>query len=276
MRRVISLPTMIFLIWLFVLTLIPFFIIISVSFLKGVSYGALYISFENYVRCFELIYLRVFLKTLWVSLIATFSCLLIGFPVAYFLARTRGVLQKVGLVLLFIPFWTNFILRVYGVIAVLGTNGLLNKMLLSLGLINEPLQILYTRLGVYIGLVYNYLPFSVIPIFSALEKLNPVLREAAFDLGANRIQSFCKVVVPNIKGGIVVGIIFVFIPMLGEYVIPDLLGGAREVFFGNVIVSQFFVVGDWSFGSALSGVLSLILLIALFIQFRWQRFQDEK
>ncbi len=276
MKKNLSLPSIVFLTWLFVLTLIPFFIIISMSFLKGVPYGNIYFSFDNYIRCFEWIYLKVFLKTLWLSATSTLSCLLIGFPVAYFLARSSKLLQKVGLVLLFIPFWTNFILRIYGVVSVLGTHGLLNKFLISIGLINEPLQILYTRLGVYIGLVYNYLPFLVIPIFSALEKLNPVLREAAFDLGASRIQSFWKVVVPNIKGGIFIGTIFVFIPMLGEYVIPDLLGGAREAFLGSIMVSQFYVVGDWPFGSAFSGVLSLILLGALFIQFRWQKFQNEK
>ena len=136
---------------------------------------------------------------------------------------------------------------------------------------DHPVKILYTRLGVLIGLIYNYLPFLVVPIFSALEKLDHSLREAAADLGAGRIQTFWKVVLPNIKEGVFVGSLFVFIPMLGEYVIPDLLGGAKEVFLGNIMVSQFFVLQDWPFGSALAGLLSIILLFALWLQNRWNR-----
>lgn len=139
---------------------------------------------------------------------------MIGFPVAYFLARVQGPLKSIGLILLFIPFWTNFILRIYGIVSLFGSNGLFNQILATLGA--PEVSILYTRLGVYIGLVYNYLPFLVVPIYSSLEKLDPFLREAASDLGATRFQTFRKVILPNIKEGVFIGSLFVFIPMLGN------------------------------------------------------------
>ncbi|MBI1860842.1 MAG: ABC transporter permease [Deltaproteobacteria bacterium] len=259
--------------WLVILTLLPFALILGMSVMERTIQGTIHFTFtlENYLRCFHWLYAKVFGKTVLVAATATFSCLLIGFPVAYHLARSTGARRQVGLVLLFIPFWTNFILRVHAMVSLFGNHGLLNHMLLELGLIEEPIQILYTRTGVYFGLIYNYLPFLVIPIFSALEKLDPSFREAAMDLGANRSQTFWRVTLPNVREGVVVGSLFVFIPMLGEYVIPDLLGGAKEVFLGNVMVSQFFTMQDWPFGAAIAGLLSLILLVALFMQTRWQR-----
>jgi ABC-type spermidine/putrescine transport system permease subunit I len=160
---------------------------------------------------------------------------------------------------------------VYGLVSLFGSHGFLNQVLMKMGVIDSPLAILYTRLGVYLGLLYNYLPFLVVPIFSSLEKLDDSLREAAHDLGASRVQTFLKVVLPNIKEGVFVGSLFVFIPMMGEYVIPDLLGGAKEAFLGNVMVSQFFVMQDWPFGSAIAGMLSALLLLTLWLQYRWKR-----
>jgi spermidine/putrescine transport system permease protein len=263
---------LLFVAWLLIMTLVPFAIILIMSFLTKTPDGWIAVQFnvENYLRCFQWIYAKVFWKTILLAAGATLSCLLIGFPVAYYLARVQGMKRQVGLILLFIPFWTNFILRIHGIVSLLGNHGLLNQVLLHFGLVDSPVEILYTRLGVYIGLIYNYLPFIVVPIFSALEKLDPSWREAAFDLGANRVQTFWRVTVPNIKEGILVGSLFVFIPMLGEYVIPDLLGGAKEVFLGNIMVSQFFVMQDWPFGSAIAGMLSILLLLALYLQNRWQ------
>lgn len=272
-RIACKLPTgaWVFFAWLFLLTIVPFGIILTMSFLTRSDIGTIQFSFSlgNYVRCFDWIYARVLWKTAVLAATATVGCLALGFPVAYYLARTTGAMRQAGLILLFIPFWTNMILRVYGMVSVLGNEGLINQFLLNMGLVHEPVQILYTRTGVFIGLIYNYLPFLVVPIFSALEKLDPSLREASSDLGANRIQTFFRVVVPNVKEGIFVGSLFVFIPMLGEYVIPDLLGGAKDVYLGNVMVSQFFAIQDWPFGSALAGLLSSILLVALWLQNRW-------
>jgi spermidine/putrescine transport system permease protein len=258
--------------WLLLLTLVPFLIILGMSFLQKSPVGTITFqpTLDNYLRCFQLIYARVLLKTVWLALTATLSCLLVGFPVAYYLARSQGPLKQMGLILLFIPFWTNFILRVYGLVSLFGSHGFLNQMLMRLGVVSEPITILYTRVGVYLGLLYNYLPFLVVPIFSALEKLDDSLREAAQDLGASRVQTFLKVVLPNIKEGVFIGSLFVFIPMMGEYVIPDLLGGAKEAFLGNVMVSQFFVMQDWPFGSAIAGMLAALLLVTLWVQHRWK------
>lgn len=257
--------------WLCFFTLLPFLLILAMSFLERGEYGgfALTPTLANYLRCLDWIYARVFMKTVWLAFTATLSCLLVGFPVAYYLARSSGAQRQLGLVLLFVPFWTNFILRIYGIISIAGNHGLINQTLMGLGLIDEPLSILYTRVGVYLGLVYNYLPFIVVPIFSALEKLDPSFREAASDLGASRAQVFWRVTLPNVRSGVLVGSLFVFIPMLGEYVIPDLLGGAKEAFLGNVMVGQFFVMQDWPFGSAIAGLLSVLLFVALYLQNRW-------
>lgn len=266
-------PALVFVGWLVLMTLVPFCLIIAMSFFKRSPLGTIELSpsFYNYSRCFQWIYITVFGKTIWLAFVATLSCLAVGFPVAYFLAQSKGWVKQFGLLLLFVPFWTNFILRIFGLVSLFGNSGLINQLLLSNGIISEPLGILYTRTGVYLGLVYNYLPFLVIPIYSALEKLDPSLREASFDLGATRPQTFLRVVLPNIKSGVLIGSLFVFIPMLGEYVIPDLLGGAKEVFLGNIMVSQFFVMQDWPFGSAIAGLLSFFLLVALLLRTRWAR-----
>jgi len=269
----IPVTALVFIGWLILMTFLPFLIILGMSFLERNPLGTISFHFNlnNYLRSFQYIYIKVLFKTVGLALMATLSCLAVGFPVAYHLARSKGWMKQLGLVLLFIPFWTNFILRIYGLVSLLGNHGLINQVLLYLGFIQTPLEILYTRKGVYIGLIYNYLPFLVVPIFSSLEKLDPSLREAGFDLGANRIQVFRRVVIPNIKEGILVGSLFVFIPMLGEYVIPDLLGGAKEAFLGNVMVSQFFVMQDWPFGSAIAGMLSILLFLTLWVQTRWSK-----
>jgi len=262
--------------WIILLTLIPTILIFLMSLLNTKSYGV--ISWQptllNYARLFDWTYLNLFLKTIALSLGATLTCLLVGFPVAYYLARVSGWKRTLGLILLFIPFWTNFILRIHAVIALVGNSGLINQALLGLGLIDQPIELLYTRTGVFIGLAYNYLPFLVIPLFSSLEKFDLTLREAALDLGANRIQTFWLVLLPNIRHGLIIGSLFVFIPMMGEYVIPDLLGGGKDMYLGNLMVNQFFVMQDWPFGAAIASVLSVGLIFALVIQYRWESKTD--
>jgi spermidine/putrescine transport system permease protein len=262
-----------FLSWLCVFTVLPFLIILTLSFLSKDSQGSLVwnLSFSNYVRCFDWIYIKVFGKTILLALGATLACLMVGYPVAHFLATQKGIGKQLGLILLFIPFWTNFILRIHAIVSVLGNHGLLNQGLLSLGLINQPLEILYTRVGVFLGLLYNYLPFLVVPVFTALEKLDPSLKEAAYDLGAHPLQVFTRVIFPNIKEGVFTGCLFVFIPMIGEYVIPDILGGGKEVFLGNIMVSQFYTLQDWPFGSSIAGLLSILMLFTLWLNTHWSK-----
>jgi spermidine/putrescine transport system permease protein len=263
----------IFFAWLVTLSVLPFLIILAMSFAVRSESGLISWTFTlaNYERAFHLVYLKVLAKTIFLSLGATITCLLVGFPVAYYLARATPEKRQMGLMLLFIPFWTNFILRIYGIVSIFGNHGLLNQTIMRLGLTDAPLEILYTRFGIYLGLVYNYLPFIVVPIFSALEKFDLSLREAAMDLGANRWQTFTRVLLPNVREGIAIGSLFVFIPMMGEYVIPDILGGAKEVFLGRVMVEQFFTMQDWPFGSALASVLSMGLMIAVWVRMRFEQ-----
>ncbi len=263
----------IFFAWLVTLSVLPFLIILAMSFAVRSESGLISWTFTlaNYERAFHLVYLKVLAKTIFLSLGATITCLLVGFPVAYYLARATPEKRQMGLMLLFIPFWTNFILRIYGIVSIFGNHGLLNQTIMRLGLTDSPIEILYTRFGIYLGLVYNYLPFLVVPIFSALEKFDLSLREAAMDLGANRWQTFTRVLLPNVREGIAIGSLFVFIPMMGEYVIPDILGGAKEVFLGRVMVEQFFTMQDWPFGSALASVLSMGLMIAVWVRMRFEQ-----
>lgn len=255
----------VFFLWLFGLTVVPLLLLLAISFTQKVGGPGLGLqwSLDSYARIVDALYLKVFVKTVAVAGVATLTCLVLGFPVAYALSKFQGRARSIGLMLLFLPFWTNFILRVYGTVSLFGNYGLLNQLLLGTGLVDEPIRILYTRAGVFLGLVYNYLPFLVVPIFAALEKLDADLEEAAHDLGANRWSTIWKVVLPNVREGVGTGCLFVFVPMLGEYVIPDTLGGAREAFLGNVMVSQFFAVNDWPFGAAIAGMMTVLLLACL-------------
>jgi spermidine/putrescine transport system permease protein len=256
-----------FFLWLVALTVVPLLLLLAVSLTQKVGGPGLGLrwSLDSYARILDPLYLQVFVKTVGVAGVATVTCLVLGFPVAYALSKFQGRARSLGLLLMFLPFWTNFILRVYGTVSLFGNYGLLNQLLLRVGLVDEPIRILYTRLGVFLGLVYNYLPFLVVPIFAALEKLDPDLEEAAQDLGANRWTTLRRVVLPNVREGIGTGCLFVFVPMLGEYVIPDTLGGAREAFLGNVMVSQFFAVNDWPFGAAIAGMMTVLLLSCLWM-----------
>ena len=272
-----TLSASLFLAWLCVLTLMPFVVVLVMSFLQRDAQGALVWAptLHNYVRCFQWTYVAVLLKTLCMALGATLACLILGFHLAYFLAKQSGWLKNIGLILLFVPFWTNFILRVYAMVSLLGNHGLLNQAGQFFGLWSQPLPLLHTRWGVWIGLIYNYVPFLVVPVFSALDRLDPVLREAAFDLGANRWQTFWKVVIPNVRSGIFVGCAFVFVPVLGEYVIPDLLGGAKEVYLGNVLVSQLFTMQDWPMASTIASLLCLTLLGVLVVKGRGEALRSK-
>lgn len=268
----------VFFLWLVLLTVVPLVLLLAISLTQKASGPGLGLrwSMDSYARILDALYLQVFLKTIVVAGLATATCLVLGFPVAYALSKFRGRARSIGLMLLFLPFWTNFILRVYGTVSLFGNYGLLNQLLLRMGVVDEPVRILYTRAGVFLGLVYNYLPFLVVPIFAALEKLDPDLEEAAQDLGADRWTTLRRVVVPNVREGIGTGCLFVFVPMLGEYVIPDTLGGAREAFLGNVMVSQFFAVNDWPFGAAIAGLMTVLLLVSLWGLGRARRFGEAR
>ncbi len=246
--------------------LVPLALVLTVSFASRGTYGGIewVVTLGNYTSIADPLYLRIFWRSLWLAGLTTGFCLIMGFPLAYIIARAPTRWQGILLLLVVIPFWTNFLVRTYAWMFILRTEGLLNTILAGLGIIHEPLNILFTDAAVLIGLVYGYLPFMVLPLYAALERLDPSLIEAAWDLYARPIQVFSRVVLPLAKPGVIAGCVLVFIPSLGAYVTPDLLGGARTMMIGNLIQHQYLVVRDWPFGSALSfvlmaGVLAMVL-----------------
>ncbi len=249
---------------------VPLILVLAVSFASRGTYGGIEWvgTLGNYTSIADSLYLRIFWRSLWLAVLTTVICLVMGFPLAYVIARAPKRWQGVLLFLVIIPFWTNFLVRTYAWMFILRTEGLLNTALMSLGLIHEPLNLLFTDTAVLIGLVYGYLPFMVLPLYAALERLDRSLVEAAWDLYAKPVQVFTKVVLPLSKPGVIAGCVLVFIPSLGAYVTPDLLGGARTMMIGNLIQHQYLVVRDWPFGSALSFVLMAGVLAAVLYYLR--------
>ena len=213
-------------------------------------------------------YLRIFGRSFWLAFVCTLLCLIIGFPVAYYMSRQSPERKNLLVMLVTIPFWTNLLIRTYCWILLLRDNGLFNNFLLSVGIIKEPIQVLYTPTAVLIGLVYTFLPFMILPMYSTLEKLDGKLLEAAHDLYANRRQLLRRVVIPLAMPGIVAGCLLVFIPALGAFLAPDLLGGGKNLMIGSLIQLQFSTSRNWPFGSAASLILLLTVMIALIIYSR--------
>lgn len=257
--------------WLGLFFVVPLLVIFVYSFFQRGDYGEIIysFSFENYLRALDPLYAGTLIASVKIALIATLICLVLGYPLAWYIARQSPTAKKILLALLIVPFWTNFLVRTYAWIFILRTEGLLNNTLLSLGLIDAPLEILFTQTAVIIGLVYTYLPFMVLPIYVSIEKLDKALFDACRDLGATAWQSFRRVMLPLTRPGIISGSILVFVPCLGAYITPDLLGGAKSLMVGNLIQIQFLAARDWPFGAALSFIVMAIVLILLLVYARW-------
>jgi putrescine transport system permease protein len=266
--------------WLFMFFLLPFIIVLKISFAEAdvaiPPYTDVYswaenklsivINLGNYIFLSEdALYLSAYLGSLKMALVSTILCLLIGFPMAYAIARADKAKQMVLLLLIMMPTWTAILIRVYAWMGILSNNGLLNSFLQGIGLISEPLQILNTNVAVYIGIVYSYLPFMVLPLFANLVKHDPSLLEAAADLGSSRYNSFWKITVPLAKNGIIAGCMLVFIPVVGEFVIPELLGGPETLMIGKVLWQEFFNNRDWPVASALAVVMLAILIVPIIL-----------
>jgi len=267
--------------WLLIFFLIPLCIMLVYSFCQhtynsNVRTGVSWVfTLENYLNAFDSAYIQAIFRSFWIAIVNTLICLVIGYPIAYYISRKPPKLRSILFILVIIPFWTNFIVRTYAWMVILRENGLINTVLMRMGLINEPLQLLFTNGAVITGLVYGYLPFMILPLYASIEKVNPSLLEAAYDLGANRFQTFLRVMLPLTMPGIIAGSILVFIPTLGAFVTPDLLGGAKVMMIGNVIQNQFTKVRNVPFGSALSFILLSAVLIMLFFYVRFGNSQDE-
>ncbi len=236
--------------------------------------GQYFRSFDwisNYVRSLEPIYLEIYFRSLWMATVTTVFCLLIGYPMAYFISiRIKPSLKNTMLTLVVIPFWTSFLIRTYAWIIILRSEGLINNALMALGIIQSPIEtLLYSEFAVTLGLVYGELPFMILPLYASIEKLDLSLLEAAGDLGSNPFWTFLKVTVPLTMPGIAAGIVLVFIPTIGAFITPDLLGGAKSILVGNLIQNQFVIARDKPFGSAICFGLTAFVLILLFLYARY-------
>jgi spermidine/putrescine transport system permease protein len=220
-------------------------------------------TLENYARLWDPLYAAILLRSFWIAAVATALCLLLGFPLALFISQA-GARKNVYLALVILPFWTSFLIRIYAWMFLLRDTGLINTLLLAVGLIHAPLPMLYNNGAVILGLVYGYLPFMVLPLYATLERLDPSLLEAAADLGARPLEALWRVTIPLCAGGIRAGAILVFVPCLGTYLTSDLLGGSKTVLIGNLVQDQFTAARDWPFGAAASLVLMALALALLF------------
>jgi spermidine/putrescine transport system permease protein len=262
--------------WLTVFFLIPYIIIIIYSFLTSGIYGGVELPFTLEAYSKMLVnagYWQILWRTVWISIIATSICVGLGLPAAYFIATSKH--RNIFLTLVIIPFWTNFLVRIFGWMVILGRNGLINSFLQLLGL-KEPLSFMYTPGAVILVIVYMYLPYMILPLYSAIEKFDFRLIEAAMDLGAKRAQAIWKVLIPSIRGGIGAGVILVFIPALGSYAIPDLVGGADGAMLGNLIARQLTVARNWPSSSAISMIFLLISTLGLLVYLRINKVQNKR
>lgn len=276
--------------WLLVFFLLPFLILLYISFVDmgndinpfkpiwDASTGLLKLKYENYGSIFrsadggalfQTLYVEAYLRSAWYALCTAVLCLLVGYPFAYFIARSSASVRPALLMMVMLPFWTSFLLRVYAWKGILADQGVINQVLMGLGLISEPVQMLYTSVSMLVGMTYVYLPFMVLPLYANLVKMDFRLLEAAYDLGASPFKAFWLVTVPLSKAGIVAGFMLVFIPALGEFVIPSLLGGPENIMIGRVVWDEMFTSNNWPRASALAVVMIGLIVVPLALYYRY-------
>ncbi|MDO8318608.1 ABC transporter permease [Rhodoferax sp.] len=285
-RFVISVPF----VWLILFFLFPFLILLYISFVDmgndispfkpiwDSSTGLLKLKYENYWSIFrsgeggalfQTIYIEAYVRSLWYALCTALLCLVIGYPFSYFIARAKPSVRPALLMMVMLPFWTSFLLRVYAWKGILADQGVINQVLMALGLIQEPLQMLYTDVSMLVGMTYVYLPFMVLPLYANLVKMDFRLLEAAHDLGASPFKAFWLVTVPLSKAGIIAGFMLVFIPSVGEFVIPSLLGGPENIMIGRVVWDEMFSSNNWPRATALAVVMIGLIVVPLAIYYHY-------
>lgn len=264
--------------WLTLFVLVPNLMIIGTSFLTRdeANLIELTFTFDNYLRLLDPLYAKVLMHSFYMAIIATLLCLVIGYPFAYIVAKMPEKWRPFMLFLVIVPFWTNSLIRTYGLKIVLGTQGILNKSLMAMEIIDKPMRLMYTETAVMIGLVYVLLPFMILPLYSAIEKLDNTYIEAAKDLGANKFQTITRVILPLTMPGIIGGCLLVLLPALGMFYISDLLGGAKNLLIGNVIKSQVLNARDWPFGAATSIALTFAMAVMLYAYYRAGKLLNKK
>ncbi len=272
--------------WLLLFFLVPFVIVFKISFSEvriamppyapliewaGDRAMSINLNFGNYAFLFtDSLYLSAWLYSVKVAAVSAFWCLVIGYPIAYAIARSTSTWRNVFLLLVILPFWTSFLLRVYAWIGLLKNNGVINNVLMMLGIIDEPFTLMQTDFAVYIGIVYSYLPFMILPLYANLERHDVTLVEAAADLGARPLTVFLRITLPLSLPGIVAGLLLVFIPAVGEFVIPSLLGRTDQLMIGRVLADEFFANRDWPVASAVAILMLLLLLLPMMVFQRYQ------
>lgn len=257
-------------VWLALFVFMPNLLVVITSFLTRdpAATVGLPINGNSYLRTLDLLYLQVLWDSLRMSFKAMFFCLLVGYPFAMCIVKLPKSWQPIVLFLVILPFWTNSLVRTYALQFLLGNQGVINNMLLAIGVIKEPLQLIYTEFSVIVGLCYILIPFMILPLYSALEKLDVRLHQAAQDLGAGPWDRFWRITVPLTSPGIIAGCLMVLLPAMGMFYISDLLGGAKNLLLGNIIKTQFLVTRDWPFGSALSVILIVLLGFMLWLYYK--------
>ena len=276
--------------WLFVFFLLPFLILVYISFVDmgndidpfkpiwDTQTGVLRLKYENYWSIFrtgeggalfQTLYIEAYLRSVWYAMCTAILCLLIGYPFAYFIARSAPSVRPALLMMVMLPFWTSFLLRVYAWKGILADQGVLNQLLMVLGIVDEPIQMLYTNVSMLVGMTYVYLPFMVLPLYANLVKMDFRLLEAAYDLGASPLRAFWLVTVPLSRAGIVAGFMLVFIPSVGEFVIPSLLGGPENLMIGRVVWDEMFTSNNWPRATALAVVMIALIVVPLAVYYHY-------
>jgi spermidine/putrescine transport system permease protein len=264
---------------------LPLLIVTFISFVERGRAGGIKIppqfSLENYAQLFNacssafsgpdcdpFLYMGIFGHSVRIAIVVTVVCVLMGYPLAYFIAKRHPRWRDALMLLVIIPFWTNFLVRTYALKSVLGTDGVLNSALMGVGIIGQPLDLLFNEFAVVVGLVYGYLPFAILPMYASIEKFDYTLMEAAADLGANPIRSFLRVMLPMTMPGVIAAIVLVFVPVVGAFITPDIMGGGKVEMIGTLINRQFGVARNWPFGSSISLILMVLVLIGTIAYFR--------
>ena len=266
--------------WLLLFVLVPNLLVFVISFLTENRQSQYFVDFAFTLSAYQALFNDTYATVLWNSLymagIATFFCLIIGYPFAFIIAKLPEKVRPILLFLVVLPFWTNSLIRIYGIKIFLGVKGVLNEVLLAIGIINEPLRLLNSELAIIIGLVYILLPFMILPLYSSIEKIDNRLLEAAKDLGANAFQRFIRVTIPLTMPGIVSGCLLVLLPAMGMFYVADLLGGGKTPLVGNVIKSLFLNTNQFALGSAVSIALTILMALMLYVYYRANKLLNEK
>jgi spermidine/putrescine transport system permease protein len=263
-----------YLFWMSIFIVVPMLLIVFYAFTtSGNNIISFRFTLDNFLRFGEPIFLRVLLRSLWIAIITTVISIIIGYPVAYLISQTSEKVQTLLILLVTIPMWINMLVRTYAWIGILSENGLINSFLSWVGL--PTVNLMYTNFAVILGMVYNFLPFMILSIYTVLAKLDKALIQASYDLGANKTQTFLKIVLPLSVPGIISGITLVFLPAVSTFVIPRFLGGGNFVLIGNLIETQFITVGEWNFGSAISMIMASVIMMTMFITKRFDQDIEE-